>query len=178
MPRNKKRKTDRGVGLSTEILMRASEEIFATNESIRSVAMKYNICHVTLTRYCRKRKELMQQGSMEVPGVGYHSATQVFTAAQEQLLSKYFLTSASFYYGLSPQETRKLAYQLAVKHDCKMPQSWENNKSAGPDWMSGFMKRHPELSIRSPQATSLSRAISFNRSNVTLFFDNYEAVLS
>ena len=43
---------------------------------------------------------------------------------------------------------------------------------AGPDWFSTFLKRNPRLSIRSPQATSLSRSTSFNRANVMLFFSN------
>lgn len=41
---------------------------------------------------------------------------------------------------------------------------------AGQDWFSSFMKRHPDLSIRSAQPTSLSRATSFNRTNVERFF--------
>lgn len=41
---------------------------------------------------------------------------------------------------------------------------------AGTDWFSGFMKRHPNLSIRAAQPTSLSRATSFNRPNVERFF--------
>ena len=37
---------------------------------------------------------------------------------------------------------------------------------AGPDWFNSFLKRHP----RCPQATSLSRATSFNKTNVERFF--------
>lgn len=41
----------------------------------------------------------------------------------------------------------------------------------------GFMKRQPSLSIWCPQATSLTRNTSFNRHNVSLFYDNLANVL-
>jgi len=47
---------------------------------------------------------------------------------------------------------------------------------AGPDWYTSFIKRNNSLSLRSPEATSLSRATSFNKTNVAQFFSNLKTV--
>lgn len=54
---------------------------------------------------------------------------------------------------------------------------WLENETAGEEWFRSFMKRNPELSVRAAQATSLSRATSFNRTNVDAFYDNLQIVM-
>ncbi|CAK8685782.1 unnamed protein product [Clavelina lepadiformis] len=39
-------------------------------------------------------------------------------------------------------------------------------KIAGYKWVKGFLKRHPEISLRSPEATSLARALGFNKPQI------------
>lgn len=64
---------------------------------------------------------------------------------------------------LLPEDIRKLAYKCAVKFDLpSIPASWPENKKAGADWFTGFLKRNLSLSIRTPDPTSTRRASSPN----------------
>uniref|UniRef100_A0A3Q3BZD9 HTH psq-type domain-containing protein n=1 Tax=Haplochromis burtoni TaxID=8153 RepID=A0A3Q3BZD9_HAPBU len=144
------------------ILERASNDVRNQGKSTRSVAKLYGICHVTLHRFCKERKKVEEQGSMELPCVGYHSGKKVFTDEQEKELTEYLM------------RVKELAYQLAVKHGCKYPKSWDKFSRAGPDWFSAYMKRNPTLSIRSAEATSLARATSFNQHNVAIQSGTHE----
>ncbi|XP_046387622.1 MFS-type transporter clz9-like [Ischnura elegans] len=47
---------------------------------------------------------------------------------------------------------------------------------AGKDWVAGFKKRHPNISLRTPEATSLARAQGFNKTNVSKFFEILKTV--
>ena len=91
---------------------------------------------------------------------------QVLSEAQESELESYIKKAADIYFGLSPKDVQVLAFQCAKKFNIKMPSTWEEKESAGSDWLNGFLKRHPSLSIRVPEPTSLARATSFNRENV------------
>ncbi|XP_014664978.1 PREDICTED: uncharacterized protein LOC106807207 [Priapulus caudatus] len=115
--------------------------------------------------------------NVAIPRVGYFNNRAVFNAEQENLLVNYLLKASGLYYGLSMDETRKLAYEYANRLGVEMPPSWIENEKAGKDWLQGFMKRQPEISLRAPEATSLSRATSFNKYNVGKFFDNLQLVI-
>ncbi|GBP86796.1 hypothetical protein EVAR_99875_1 [Eumeta japonica] len=58
-----------------------------------------------------------------------------------------------------------------------MPACWEDRQIAGKDWLDEFRKRNSNLSFRKPVACSLSRATSFNRYNVRMFYDKLEEVV-
>ena len=79
---------------------------------------------------------------------------------------------------MSTKELRLLAFQLAVKNGITVPQNWHHAQMASSDWFTAFMNRHPRLSIRKPEATSLSRATSFNRDTVAKFFDLLQEVFN
>ncbi|XP_039282445.1 uncharacterized protein LOC120350969 [Nilaparvata lugens] len=109
---------------------------------------------------------------------GYSKHLNVFEPNQEKLLVEYLLKASDIYFGLSPKEVRRFAYTYAVACGRKIPQSWTDNGMAGPDWLTLFLKRNRTLSIRAPQATSLARATSFNRTNVSAFFDNLTTAIN
>ena len=48
---------------------------------------------------------------------------------------------------------------------------------AGKDWLYGFRKRHPEISLRIPEATSAARARAFKKQNVDNFFYLLEGII-
>jgi hypothetical protein len=106
-----------------------------------------------------------------------YSNRRIFTSNEEEELANYALLSAKHHHGPTTKALKQLAFEFAEKNGKNMPSSWMINKSAGPDWLEGFMKRHSNLSIRSPEATSLGRATSFNRANVGQFYDNLESVM-
>lgn len=92
-----------------------------------------------------------------------------FTDAQEAVLVDYIKSMESRLFGLTTEDLRRLAYQLAEKNHIK--HNFKNN-IAGLDWLKGFLKRHQDLSLRIPEATSAARAMDFNKTAVSKFFIN------
>lgn len=178
MPRVYKRKTEQG-RVSPRIMLQAAREIKHHKKSIRSIAKDFNINYRTLARYCKKftEDEISSSNVTPITKVGYKRNKQIFSDEQEKQLEGYLLEASDIYFGLNPKEVRKMAYTLAVENNLQIPMSWETNKQAGPDWLTSFLGRHKNLSIRTPEATSLGRATSFNKYNVGKFFDNLQSIL-
>ena len=171
MVRNYIRQTERGK-TTQDSMKEAVDKVVVQKQSMNSVAKSSGIAYSTLRKYC-----LIQQENAELDvHVGYHTAT-IFTKEQEQLLVQYLLRASAMYFGLCLKEVKSLAFEYGTKLEITMPISWGERGFASKDWMTNFIKRHPELTLRSPEATSLSRVTSFNRYNVNQFFDNYVKVL-
>ena len=78
-------------------------------------------------------------------------------------------------YGLTKLNVRKMAYEVADKSFKKFSDCWNETKLADNDWLYGFIKRHSDLSLRKPEACSLSRTV-FNKHTVAAFFEKLKNV--
>ena len=102
----------------------------------------------------------------------------MFADDEEVALKDYIVRASKLYHRLSKQDVKKLAYEFEIAKDLSIPGNWLKNKSAGDDWLKGFRKRHKDISLKHPEATSSARASVFNKHNVEAFFSNLQQVLT
>ncbi|KAB0805686.1 hypothetical protein PPYR_02656 [Photinus pyralis] len=145
--------------------------------SLRTVAADFDINYQTLQRFCKKKRVQNNEGMEQAITVGYKRNRQVLPDEMEIELAGYLIEQSKLYFGLSTKEVRRLAYEFAVKNNVPVRPNWVENEMASADWLTGFLKRHQTLSLRTPEATSLSRSTSFNKKNVDTFFSLLQDVL-
>lgn len=79
-------------------------------------------------------------------------------------------------FNLADQFWEDLEFQLAelekLNHQFNM-----EKQMVGRKWLKEFLHRHPELSVREPEATSMSRAVVFNKPQVKRLFELLRAEL-
>lgn len=175
MPRKRINVTDRNTR-DMFSYQQAYEETLS-GRSLRKAAAMFNLDHVSLGRYKKKRESAPIDTSVDSITMGYNSAKKVFSPSQETEIANYAIKTADIYFGLSRKDLRKLAFDLTTRYNLTRPNSWDTNSMAGIEWLRGFLDRNPQLSVRCAQATSLARATSFNRHNVDEFFKNLANVL-
>ena len=76
-------------------------------------------------------------------------------------------------FGLTKEGVMGMAFSIVNKSQCFHPLK---NGSAGRAWFEGFVRRHPQLTIRSPQPLSYSRAVCANQDTITDFFGKLGAI--
>jgi len=136
-------------------------------KAVKTVAREHGVNPMTLKRYVRKVNA--GQSTTFTP---QHVTTQIFTNADEQTIAECLFLSSKLHYGLSTKTARTLAYDVAIANNITVPPNWNTNKCGSADWLRSFMKRRPELSLRTPKGTTLARATAFNRHTVSQFFNN------
>lgn len=174
MVRNRKRKTS--IGLHSADLMKKGIDLILDGKKIRQVAKSLNIPYTTLYRYYKKSTKF-PMNLQTIRLTPNYANKKIFNSVQEESLVDYIKKCSQMFYGLTTTDVRRLAYEMAKRNDVQVPQKWNETELAGVDWLYHFRKRHETLSLRTPEGCSLSRATSFNRHNMGVFFDNLEDVM-
>ena len=174
-----KRKTMNHGRTAPETMKQAVSEVIG-GKSCRTVAREFDVKRSTLQRYIKLQRSHIAVANDAAPEVVYkpnYENARVLSNEDEQLLADYLLRSSQLNYGLTIRDCRQLAFQFAKANKKRYPSSWDLKEVVGVEWFRLFMKRHPHLAVRTPEGTSLSRATSFNKKNVSDFFDNLHVVL-
>jgi hypothetical protein len=81
------------------------------------------------------------------------------------------------YYALRRQDIKRMAFQLAIRNGLKHAFNQEKSE-AGKKLLRFFLKRHPLISLRTPEGISAARVKGFTSENVArIFFCIYESEL-
>lgn len=163
---------------SEENLRRALAAVLSENIPIRTASQQFGLKKSTLGDYVKKFKAVGRPPLQSESVKRLEHARQIIPTALEIELATYLKTCSLMSHGLTPTETRGLAFQFAKSNRITTPESWETNARASEDWFALFLKRHPTLSIRAPEATSQARASGFNAPVVGHFFDNLMEILT
>ena len=156
MVRNYKRTTNQA-SWSRSALVAAMKAVQVGGSSIRSACETHSIPFGTLYRHLQKNSKAKKLGRF----------SRVLSVDIENELVKYIKHMDSLLFGVTLKELSIMAFQLAEKNRIIHP---FRKGSAGEGWVRGFLKRHPDISLRSPEPTSVARARGFNRPHVDRFF--------
>lgn len=164
MPRTRKRTTDKAKW--TEDTLKTALRLVSEGRSVKGVSRDFNIPRSTL-------RDRLKSNQTSNPSLGRHP---IFTAEQEKGLVNRVIALANTFYGITITDLRRLAF--AVAEELKIQHNFnKETEMAGEDWVSGFRKRNPSISLRKPSATSISRVVGFNKEEVDLFFNNLDTLM-
>lgn len=152
---------------SSSNLLAAIEAVNRHGLSKNRAAIEHGVPRQTLNRYLN----LPEQNVCELMMLD----NTVFSRQQEEELVQYIVDMDKRLYGLTLRDIRSVAYHLAERN--KIAHKFnKKTQLAGYDWVCGFRKRHPQLTLRTPERTSIARAQAFNKVAVNGFYDILEKI--
>jgi hypothetical protein len=101
----------------------------------------------------------------------------VLTREEEDRLVSYFFKMADLGVGLTTEEAGKRVVQM-VSDGSGRRNPWADGRLPGRDFWEGFMRRHPEVSKRTPEALKKARAQQDNVYVYSHFFDLLEDLVN
>lgn len=132
--------------------------------SYEAAAAVYDVPQTTLFRRAKKDCEVEKAANKRLGRF-----EKCFTVRQEKELVQHCLFMENRFFGLKIKDLRYLAFEFASRNQISHPFNKEKGL-AGRDWVMSFLQRNKELSLRTPEKTSIARAMAFNRHNVSSFF--------
>jgi len=127
----------------------------------------FNLPQTPLERYVKDRQKSSSETVKTKLG-----RKQVLPCEEENDLAEHCLLTERKFFGLTKADVMRLAYQLAVRNGIKN-QFCNRNEKAGRKWLKNFLRRHPQISVRTPEGLSLSRARGFTSESVAQFVEIY-----
>lgn len=158
---------------SEESMRSAIDQVLSGKMSDRMAAVAYEVPRSTMRDKIKQLKEGKE--TILKPELGKFKPT--FSKQFEQILVDHVIDLDNRLMPLSKKEFLRLAYDLAealkIKHRFN-----RETKCAGKNFYYDFIKRHPELSLRTAESTSLQRAVGFNRPQVLRFFNHLQELMA
>lgn len=138
--------------------------------SLNKISETYSIPKPTILRHIKKKNKIAVDSKIQ------KGRPVIFDVETESELAEHILYLETHMFGLTVSDIRRLAFQIAEIHNIQ--NNFNKEKCmAGKAWFYKFMKKHPQLSVRQPENTSLNRIKGFNRENVFHFFDLLEKIV-
>ena len=144
----------------------AEAKQFGDNAKLRTIARAWDVPKSTLQRRLKGHVVGAQHCSGRKP---------VFSEQEENELETVIKDMAGRGFPLTENNIRNLAHQYAAKNGIEGLSS--KNGQAGWYWLKGFLRRHPTISVKSPEALSSYRASGMNRQVVGKWFEDYKSLL-
>ena len=173
MVRHYKRKTNRA-NWSEDQMRLAILAVEKKEMSLRQASASYCVPKDSLNRRIKGKLKSLSEEEKCKNVLGRYRA--ILSHEQEKELEELIIKMDSAFYGLSVNDIRTIVFDYCKKNNIKNNFNLINGM-AGRDFVSGFLKRHPKLSLRKPEAVSLNRVFGLNKTSVNLYFDNLKTVL-
>ena len=137
---------------------------------LNASAKAYGVPQATLKRHL---DGINKHANGEIKKLGRQ---QVLPLHVEEEFVKHLVATENMFFGATRKELMKLAYEVAEKND--IPRGFNRlPKMADKTWYRKFMLRHPEISLRQPEATSVARASVFTNEAVGRYFTLLEKII-
>ena len=171
--RNYKRKTNQA-NWNEDDMKNAITAVKLKQMSLRKACKNFSVPKDSLHR--RVKKALLESSTIVHTNL-LGRFRKVLSDNQEKDLNKYIKDMDNSFYGLSMMDIRLIVFEFCKKNLIPNPFN-KDCKLAGEDFVRGFLKRHPDLSLRKPEAISINRVFGLNEDNIKIYFSNLENLLN